>query len=105
MSRDRLIAMSETKKDKVILTSRFATAFSIAAVLMLRVSVSNTAAQMTNTTSMENETTTAETDKPVNGYDEPKGHMNAVRHVFDDPSLRVDHYCKPNDKIMMVCQL
>lgn len=44
MSRDRLIAMRETKKDKVILTSRFATAFSIAAVLMFSISVSNTAA-------------------------------------------------------------
>jgi hypothetical protein len=31
--------------------------------------------------------------------------LDAVRHVFDAPSLRVEHFCKPNDKIMMVCQL
>lgn len=42
---------------------------------------------MTNTTSMENETSMGKTDKPVNGYDDPEGHMNAVRHVFDYPSL------------------
>src|SRR5215472_6812113 len=28
-----------------------------------------------------------------------------VRHVFDVPSLRVQHYCKPNNKIAFVCQL
>ena len=35
----------------------------------------------------------------------PTGPLTAVRHVFDDPTLRVWHFCKPNDKIMMVCQL
>jgi hypothetical protein len=35
----------------------------------------------------------------------PSGPLTAVRHVFDDPTLRVWHFCKPNDKIMMVCQL
>jgi len=35
----------------------------------------------------------------------PSGPITAVRHIFDDPTLRVWHFCKPNDKIMMVCQL
>ena len=35
----------------------------------------------------------------------PSGPLTAVRHIFDDPTLRVWHYCKPNDKIMMVCHL
>ena len=35
----------------------------------------------------------------------PSGPLTAVRHVFDDPTLRVWHFCKPNDKILMVCQL
>jgi hypothetical protein len=35
----------------------------------------------------------------------PSGPLTAVRHIFDDPTLRVWHYCKPNDQIMMVCQL
>ncbi|MGI8834758.1 MAG: DUF1264 domain-containing protein [Nitrososphaeraceae archaeon] len=35
----------------------------------------------------------------------PSGPLTAVRHIFDDPTLRVWHFCKPNDKIMMVCQL
>jgi hypothetical protein len=43
--------------------------------------------------------------KPVDGYNTPEGHVSAIRHVFDDPSLRVQHYCKPNDKIVLVCQL
>ena len=33
----------------------------------------------------------------------PSGPLTAVRHVFDDPTLRVWHFCKPNDKIMMIC--
>jgi uncharacterized protein DUF1264 len=45
---------------------------------------------------------TATTAKPVDGYNT---HLSAVRHVFDDPSLRVQHYCKPNNKIAFICQL
>jgi hypothetical protein len=88
-----------TKKNKAILAGSFATAFALAAVLMLSISVSSTAAQQ------QAMTTTANATKPVDGYNLPQGHLNAVRHVFDDPSLRVEHFCKPNDKIMMVCQL
>ncbi|MGD9673546.1 MAG: DUF1264 domain-containing protein [Candidatus Nitrosocosmicus sp.] len=51
-------------------------------------------------------TTSANVSKPVDGYGgPPTGPLTAVRHVFDDPTLRVYHFCKPNDKIMMVCQL
>jgi hypothetical protein len=35
----------------------------------------------------------------------PSGPLTAIRHVFDDPTLRVWHFCKPNDKILMICQL
>jgi len=45
---------------------------------------------------------TATTARPVDGYNL---HLSALRHVFDDPSLRVQHYCKPNNKIAFVCQL
>ena len=49
--------------------------------------------------------TSANVTKPVDGYGgPPTGPLTAVRHVFDDPTLRVYHFCKPNDKIMMVCQ-
>ena len=88
---------------KVILASSFAAtiALMIAAALMLSTPVSNTATaqqqgMMTNATAAA---------KPVDGYNLPQGHLNAVRHAFDNPSLRVEHFCKPNDKIMMVCQL
>ena len=48
----------------------------------------------------------ATVSKPVDGYGSPStGPLTAVRHVFDDPTLRVYHFCKLNDKIMMVCQL
>lgn len=50
--------------------------------------------------------TSANVSKPVDGYGgPPTGPLTAVRHVFDYPTLRVYHFCKPNDKIMMVCQL
>jgi hypothetical protein len=91
----------------VILTSSFATttaAFVIAvAVLMLSISVSNIA--IAQQQGMTNATSSSAAAKPVDGYNLPQGHLNAVRHVFDDPSLRIEHFCKPNDKIMMVCQL
>lgn len=54
----------------------------------------------TSTTTAPNATAT--TAKPVDGYNL---HLSALRHVFDDPSLRVQHYCKPNNKIVFVCQL
>lgn len=96
--------MSKKNTRKVILTSSFAatTALMIgAAALMLSIPVSNTAiaqqqGMMTNATAAA---------KPVDGYNLPQGHLNAVRHNFDDPSLRVEHFCKPHDSIMMVCQL
>jgi protein tyrosine phosphatase (PTP) superfamily phosphohydrolase (DUF442 family) len=87
---------------KIILTSGFAaiTALMVtAAALMLSITTSNTAVAqqqgMTNATAV----------KPVDGYNLPQGHLNAVRHNFDDPSLRVEHFCKPHDRVMMVCQL
>lgn len=50
--------------------------------------------------------TSANTIKPVDGYvGPPTGPLNAVRHVFEDPTLIVYHFCKPNDKTMMVYQL
>ena len=39
--------------------------------------------------------TSANATKPVDGYGgPPTGPLNAVRHVFDDPTLRVYHFCK-----------
>jgi Protein of unknown function (DUF1264) len=58
----------------------------------------------TATSTAPNATTT--TAKPVDGYNTPiAAHISALRHVFDDPNLRVQHYCKPNNKIAFVCQL
>jgi hypothetical protein len=70
---------------------------------MLSISVSNIA--IAQQQGMTNATSSSAAAKPVDGYNLPQGHLNAVRHVFDDPSLRVEHFCKPSDKIMMVCQL
>jgi hypothetical protein len=92
-----------TKKSRMIMAGTFAVAFALASVLMFSNSASTTIAQVE-----EDATTTATTTnvtKPVDGYDAPEGYLTAVRHVFDDPSLRVHHYCKPNDPIMLVCQL
>ncbi len=67
---------------KIIRTSSFAatTALIMAvASLMLSIAVSNTAVAQQR--GMMNATATA---KPVDGYNLPQGHLNAVRHVFDD---------------------
>jgi hypothetical protein len=58
-----------------------------------------------NTTATAPNATADTATKPVNGYNSPIGHLSAIRHIFDDPALRVQHYCKPNDKIVLVCQL
>lgn len=96
------MSSTTTKKNKAILAGSFTTAFALSTVLMLSSSVTSTVAQQ-----QEGMTTnaTSAAAKPVDGYNLPQGHLNAVRHIFDDPSLRVEHFCKPNDKIMIVCQL
>lgn len=55
--------------------------------------------QTTNLTNANN------TSKPVDAYNLPQGHLTAIRHLFDDPSLRVHHYCTMNEKLFLVCQL
>ena len=98
------MSKKNTTTRKVILTSSFAATAALmigAAALMLSIPVSNTAiaqqqGMMTNATAAA---------KSVDGYNLPQGHLNAVRHNFDDPSLRVEYFCKPHDRVMMVCQL
>ena len=73
-------------------------------VLSLLIAATATAAPIMvfaqNATQAQNATETTQ------GYGgPPSGPLTAVRHIFDDPTLRVWHFCKPNDKIMMVCQL
>ncbi|MBD0390315.1 MAG: DUF1264 domain-containing protein, partial [Nostoc sp. C3-bin3] len=93
-------------REKIILTSSFAatTALMMIAVvaLMLSIPVPNTATAQQQQGMTTNATAEA---KPVDGYNLPQGHLNAVRHNFDDPSLRVEHFCKPHDRVMMICQL
>ena len=87
---------------KIILTSSFTATTALmmaAAALMLSIPVSNTAI------AQQQGMTNATAAKPVDGYNLPQGHLNAVRHNFDDSSLRVEHFCKPHDRVMMVCQL
>lgn len=45
------------------------------------------------------------TTKPMDGYNRPDGHVNAIRHVFNDAGLRVEHFCKADKKIVITCQL
>ena len=87
---------------KIILPSVFVATTALmvtAATLMLSIPLSNTAA------AQQQGTANATAVKPVDGYNLPQGHLNAIRHNFDDPSLRVEHFCKPHDRVMMVCQL
>src|SRR5918998_2305524 len=96
---------NQNARKKRILTGSFAAtaALMVMAIsaLMFSIPLSNTAIAQQQQ-GMTNATAAA---KPVDGYNLPQGHLNAVRHNFDDPSLRVEHFCKPHDSIMMVCQL
>ena len=56
------------------------------------------ASTTSNNTSVQSSSSIAAEKPPTDGYSTPEGHLTAIRHVFDDPTLRVQHYCKPNDK-------
>ncbi|MDQ6722813.1 MAG: OBAP family protein [Thermoproteota archaeon] len=85
---------------------RIALTFSITLLAIGAISVA-LSSEFANAQVQSNSSTTINTTaaKPVDGYNTPQGHLSAIRHVFDDPALRVQHYCKPNDKIVLVCQL
>ena len=84
-------------------------AFSIAFVAVfgaVTAALSSSSQFATAQVQQNNSTAKTTTAKPVDGYGgPPTGPLTAVRHIFDDPALRVVHFCKPNDKVMMVCQL
>ena len=70
---------------KIILTNSSAAITALmmtVAALVLSIPVSSTAAAQQQ--GMINATAAA---KPVDGYNLPQGHLNAVRHNFDDPPL------------------
>jgi Protein of unknown function (DUF1264) len=79
----------------------------LAAVFTIVGALTATAPSATYSQQPQNSTAAAQnTTATTEGFGgPPTGPLTAVRHVFDDPSLRVWHFCKPNDKITMVCQL
>jgi hypothetical protein len=88
----------------LLFTGIYAVAVSMEKYSMVQAQDNNTAPQPMNATQVN--ATSTNVTKPVDGYGgPPTGPLTAVRHIFDDPTLRVYHFCKPNDKIMMVCQL
>jgi hypothetical protein len=92
----------------LLFTGMYAVAFSIDqyGTVQAQGQPNSTTATTTPMNATQINATSANTTKPVDGYGgPPTGPLTAVRHVFDDPTLRVYHFCKPNDKIMMVCQL
>jgi hypothetical protein len=44
-------------------------------------------------------------NKPVEGYDNPQGYITAIKHVYNDPNLRLSLFCKPGVKIVATCQI
>ncbi len=98
------MSMSTTRALNIAVIVSVTTVFVLSLIATPSVMVAQTAPvpgmMTTNTTIAKSNAT-----KPVDGYNTPQGHISAIRHVFDDPALRVQHYCKPNDKIVLVCQL
>jgi hypothetical protein len=44
-------------------------------------------------------------NKPVEGYDNPLGYFTFIKHVYNDPNLRIGLFCKPGVKIVAACQI
>jgi Protein of unknown function (DUF1264) len=99
---------SRTQIQKLTITALVIFEFSIAVpstIIVAQLPPPQSSSPSSNTTKTATSAApnaTATTAKPVDGYNT---HLSALRHVFDDPSLRVQHYCKPNNKIVLVCQL
>lgn len=91
---------NEKNKNSTLFKTWTIAAASLIVLLFGASTVTMIAVQAQNATQAQNMTQTTQ------GFGgPPSGPLTAVRHVFDDPTLRVWHFCKPNDKIMMVCQL
>lgn len=95
--------LAKNGKKEMLLRTTFVTIlpFVIFSVILATATMT-TVAPVTTSAQQQNATSGG---KPVDGYNLPQGHITAIRHVFDDPSLRVHHYCKMSDKIFLVCQL
>jgi len=42
---------------------------------------------------------------PVEGYDSPQGYFTVIKHIYNDPNLRVSVFCKPSVKVLVTCQV
>jgi Protein of unknown function (DUF1264) len=95
--------LAKNKKKEMLLRTTFVAILPFVMFsVILAMATMTTVAPVTTSAQQQNVTSGG---KPVDGYNLPQGHITAIRHVFDDPSLRVHHYCKMSDKIFLVCQL
>jgi Protein of unknown function (DUF1264) len=95
--------LAKNKKKEMLLRTTFVAILPFVMFsVILATATMTTVAPVTTSAQQQNATSGG---KPVDGYNLPQGHITAIRHVFDDPSLRVHHYCKMSDKIFLVCQL
>lgn len=44
-------------------------------------------------------------NNPVEGYDSPQGYFTVIKHIYNDPNLRVSVFCKPSVKVLVTCQV
>ncbi len=95
--------LAKNKKKEMLLRTTFVAILPFVMFsVILAMATMTTVAPVTTSAQQRNATSGG---KPVDGYNLQQGHITAIRHVFDDPSLRVHHYCKMSDKIFLVCQL
>lgn len=95
--------LAKNKKKEMLLRTTFVAILPFVMFsVILATATMTTVAPVTTSAQQQNATSGG---KPVDGYNLPQGHITAIRHVFDDPSLRVHHYCKMSDKIFLICQL
>ena len=95
--------LAKNKKKEMLLRTTFVAIIPFVMFsVILATATMTTVAPVTTSAQLQNATSGG---KPVDGYNLPQGHITAIRHIFDDPSLRVHHYCKMSDKIFLVCQL
>lgn len=98
------------KKSKVPLDEQYATDrwFILASIMVAiigTVALSGHKAEAATTVDSVSAPSNATKNKPVEGYDSPQGYFTVIRHIYNDPNLRVSVFCKPDVKVVVTCQV
>ena len=75
------------------------------AVVSISISIFNFKVEAATAAASMGSASNATKNKPVEGYDSPQGYFTVVKHIYNDPNLRVSVFYKPSIKVVVTCQV